>query len=273
MQTAMDILPEDGKLDLLATRLLKLERKADLTKLRSVWGNGKPLSSSFNLLTNNIPLSKGLRNMKKYIYVDESGDLGLSQRSSKFLVVSALITDVPQQLDRIIKNARRHKFKKELKKAKEIKFNKSSPALVEYIIKELTETNSCQGVNCILDKGKLYSDYLKSNKHKLYNYVAGYMARAIILDSDNVEVRIDRSKGKQLLRDDFNTYFERNLRSGSKIGEIEICHSYSENFSGIQLCDVLAGSVYQKFNNANSHYIDMMDLSRFPQSFIELWKN
>ena len=39
----------------------------------------------------------------EYIYIDESGDLGLSERSSKVLVISALITDDPKKLDRVIK--------------------------------------------------------------------------------------------------------------------------------------------------------------------------
>ena len=50
----------------------------------------------------------------KYMYIDESGDLGTKQGSSKFLVLSALVVDDPRELDRIIKNMRRNKFKKEL---------------------------------------------------------------------------------------------------------------------------------------------------------------
>ncbi|MEM0133856.1 MAG: DUF3800 domain-containing protein [Thermoplasmatales archaeon] len=209
---------------------------------------------------------------KTYIYIDESGDLGLSKNSSKVLVISALITDDTKQLDRIIKNARRNKFRKELRYAKEIKFNKSSQELREYLIKKLNETTGCQGIHCILNKEKLYSSYLKVNKHKQYNYVAGYLAAAIKLNSDSVEVRVDKSKGKQVLRDDFNNYFISKLKIGSKIENINIFHSYSENFSGIQLTDILSGSVYQKFNNANSYYVNLIDSARFPQMFLDLWK-
>ncbi len=227
------------------------------------------------LCTSGIPLATARRCElgKQYIYIDESGDLGLSERSSKVLIISALITDDPLQLDRIIKNARRYKFNKELRKAKEIKFNKSSNELKEYLIKKLNETTGCQGIHCILDKGMLYSKYLRGNKHKLYNFVAGSLANAIILESDDVEVRIDKSKGKYVLRTDFNHYFESKLRIGSRVGKISISHSHSENFGGIQLADILSGSAFQKFNNANSLYIDMIDLSRFPQTFIELWKS
>lgn len=208
----------------------------------------------------------------KYIYIDESGDLGLSEMSSKVLVISALIADDPRKLDRIIKNARRHKFNKELRKAKEIKFNKSSPELRAYLIRKLNETTQCSGVHCILRKEDLTSKYLRDNKHKLYNFAAGRLANAIILQPCNVEVRIDKSKGKQILRDDFNRYFESNLRNGSSIGRINIFHSHSENFSGLQLADLLSGAMYQKFNNENPYYANLINKSTFPQYFRELWK-
>ena len=50
----------------------------------------------------------------KYMYLDESGDLGSNERSSKFIIISALVVDDYRELDRIIKNMRRNKFKKEL---------------------------------------------------------------------------------------------------------------------------------------------------------------
>jgi hypothetical protein len=208
----------------------------------------------------------------QYIYIDESGDLGLSGKSSHVLILSALITDDPNQLDRIIKNARRHKFKKELRNAKEIKFNKSSKELKEYFIKKLNQTKGCQVIHCILFKDKLYSLYLKENKHKLYNFVSGHIAKEIIIESESVEIRVDESKGKQFLRDDFNRYFEHRLRTGSNIGKISIIHSHSENFAGIQLVDIISGSAFQKYNNGDSHFVDMIDQSKFPQKFLKIFK-
>ncbi len=210
--------------------------------------------------------------MNKYIYIDESGDLGLSEMSSNVLVISALIADDPRKLDRVIKNARRHKFSKELRKAKEIKFNKSSPELRKHLIIKLNETAICSGVHCVLYKNDLRSDYLKGNKHKLYNYAAGKLAKSVTLEHCNVEVRIDKSKGKQILREDFNRYFEANLRDGSFIDGIKIFHSQSENFSGLQLADLLSGAVYQKFNNNDATYVNLINQSTFPQYFEILWK-
>jgi hypothetical protein len=163
----------------------------------------------------------------RYIYFDESDDLGFSEKSSKFLIISAFITDDPRKLDRIIKNARRNKLKNKLKNANEIKFNKSSPEVRKYFINKLNETCSCSGINCIMEKKKVSSPYLKENKDKLYSFAAGRLADAIKLDCDNVEIRIDKSKRKSLLRKDFNEYLSQKLKNGSNFNEpVIITHSY-----------------------------------------------
>ncbi len=208
-----------------------------------------------------------------YIYIDESGDLGLSKNSSKFLIISALLTQNPEKVERIIKNARRNKFQKELKKAQEIKFNKSGPELIKYLISKMNETTECRGFHCVMEKKKLFSEFLMKDKNKMYNYVVGRLAKEIKLESGDVEVRVDKSKTKKLLRDDFNLYFERNLRDGSQVGKINIFHSNSENFSGIQLADILAGCYYQKYNNRNSEYVELIDSLKFPQNIIDTWEN
>ena len=140
----------------------------------------------------------------KHVYIDESGDLG--KNGSKFLVLSALIIENPQELDRIIKNMRRNKFKKELKNASEIKANKSSHNVISYILEKLNEAKNIKVLYVILEKKRLISEYLKNNKDKLYNYVAGKLAKQLLMHECHIEIRIDRRYGKQLLQQDFNNY-------------------------------------------------------------------
>ena len=191
-----------------------------------------------------------------YIFIDESGDLGL--RGSKYFVLSALMVKDYSFLDRIIKNMRRHKFKKELHKASEIKANKSSNELRRYMLEKLNEVEGARVLYSILEKKQLYSEYLKDDKHKLYNYVAGNLAKKIVLDDVDVEVKIDKSKGKQILRDDFNEYFEKCLKEGSIINKATVYHSNSQNWSGLQFADILAWACFQKFEHNNSEFIDLV---------------
>ena len=49
-----------------------------------------------------------------YVFIDESGDFGFSNKSTKFLIIACLICGNPFVFDAIIKKMRRHHFKKEL---------------------------------------------------------------------------------------------------------------------------------------------------------------
>lgn len=205
--------------------------------------------------------------MLKYMYIDESGDLGRNDGCSQYIVLSALLVDDPAPLDRIIKNMRRNKFRKQLKKAQEIKANKSSKALIKHMLKKLNEVKNYKVFHVILEKEKLYSPYLKNNKHKQYNFIAGKLAKNIILEGVDIIIRIDKSKGKRMLQEDFNKYFEKNLRDKSNIYKMEIFHSYSHAWSGLQFADILAWAAYQKVGFDNSEYIDLID----NQEVYQIW--
>ncbi|MCL7410449.1 MAG: DUF3800 domain-containing protein [Methanosarcinaceae archaeon] len=174
--------------------------------------------------------------MVSYIFIDESEDIG---SQSKYLILSALVVKSPAKLDRIIKNMRRYKFKKHLRSATEIKANNSSPELVKYALKKLNNLDDAKVFFIILEKEKCYSNFL-SNKHKLYNFVAGKLASNINLDDGDVIVRIDKSKGKQVLRNDFNRYFEQRLKENTPVEKVEIHRSDSNAWTESQFADVLS---------------------------------
>ncbi|MBT3464974.1 DUF3800 domain-containing protein [archaeon] len=198
--------------------------------------------------------------MLKYLYIDESGDLGL--KGSKFLIISCIVTKSPAKLDRIIKNMRRNKFRKQLKKAQEIKASKSKSEIIKHMIIKLNDLEDVKMHMIVLEKGKLFSEFLKNNKHKLYNYISGKLAQKIIVNSDDLEVRIDKSKGKQILRDDFNNYFDKKLRDGLSLRKIKIYHSSSHSWSGLQFADILAWSCFQKFEHSDNDFLDLIDLEK-----------
>ena len=199
-----------------------------------------------------------------YVYIDESGDLGTQ---STHFVIAALFVKDDYRLDRIIKNMRRNKFKKQLKRSNEIKANKSKPEIIKHILKNINGVPHAKAFFVVLEKEKCYSKFLKNDKHKFYNYVAGKLASNITLENDAV-IRIDKSKGKQMLREDFNRYFMNKLPYISCEVNIEIHHSYSHSWSGLQFADILAWSAFQKVEHGNSEYIDMLKVEK---EVFEVW--
>lgn len=206
--------------------------------------------------------------MNKYMYIDESGDLGEKEGCSKHIVISALLVDNPAPLERVIKNMRRHKFKKELRVFSELKANNLKKETIKYALNQLNLVKNAQVFHMILEKKKIFSDFLKNDKHKCYNFVAGKLARNILLQSVDVEIRIDKSKGKQILQEDFNKYFEKCLREISKIYKVTIQHSYSHSWIGLQFADLLAWAAFQKVEHSNSEFIDSLQI---PQEAYNVW--
>lgn len=205
----------------------------------------------------------------KYLYIDESGDLGTKPNSTKFLILTALVVDNPQELDRIIKNMRRNKFKKELKKANEIKANSSSAKVIFHMLKKLNGISGAKIYHIVLDKSRLYSNYLREEKHKLYNFIAGKLARNLSFADCKLDIRIDKSKGNLFLQEDFNGYFKKKLEEGSFDITCTIEHSYSHAWSGLQFADILAWSCFQKFEYGNEEYLNQISLE---QEVYQIWK-
>ena len=119
----------------------------------------------------------------KYIYIDESGDLGFDEKSSKFIIISALILDNFKELDRIIKNMRRNKFSKELKKMNELKAYKLYDVIRIYMLERLNFVSGAIVSYVILEKRKVFSDFLKNDKNKLYNFIAGKLAKNLMMNN------------------------------------------------------------------------------------------
>lgn len=151
------------------------------------------------------------------------------------------------------------KFRKELRTAKEIKASSSSKQVKVHLLRAINKVSQIRVlIFVILEKGKLYSEFLQSDKHKLYNYVAGKLAKNLPGDLGALEIIIDKSKGKQLLLEDFNNYFSQNYGPG----RLSIRHSQSEVWAGLQFADVLAWACFQKFEIGNGEYLDLVALER-----------
>ena len=202
------------------------------------------------------------------MYIDESGDLGFKKTSSDFVVISALVVDDPKELDRIIKNMRRNKFKKELKRMNELKSYKLYKHIKVHMLEKLNSVKGAKIFHVILEKKKVMSSFLMEDKNKLYNFIAGKLAKNILMNDMDVEIKIDKSKGNALLQKDFNDYFKRLLQEGCDGMKCDIEHSYSHSWAGLQFANLLAWSCFQKFEHNVSSYLEKINVE---QEFYTIW--
>jgi K+-sensing histidine kinase KdpD len=175
--------------------------------------------------------------------------------------LAALITSDTKQLSRLVKKTRQ-RYKKELKNSNELKANNSSKEIREHILKKINKLTDIKIFFMVLDKTRMKSLYLKNNKHKQYNFVAGKLASYLPLKEQEVKIVIDRSKGRQLLEQDFNNYFKTKLETKNKPNKLSISHSYSQNWAGLQIVDFIAWSAFQKFERNNNEFIDIIKIEK-----------
>lgn len=193
----------------------------------------------------------------RYVFIDETGDLG--KKGSKNFIITAVWTDNPKKFKRLVKNLRRYKFKKQLKNASELKANSSSKELRENLLKKFNDIDSARAHSIILEKEKVYSEFLKNDKHKLYNYVCGVLASTMSIDSKHLIIRIDYSKGKQALREDFDNYIQDKCKENKWNRSIEVYHSWSHAWEGLQIADFVSWAVFQKFEHNNDSYLKIIE--------------
>ncbi len=191
--------------------------------------------------------------MVSYIYIDESGDLGL--RGSRYFIIVAVICNDPKELGRIIKKLRQRKLKKHIKNLPEIKANNSRREIREYVLRKFRNLD-VSTYALIVDKSKILPR-LYDVKNRLYNYFAGILIDDLEHEKE-VSIVIDKKDTNALIRRDFNSYIKRKITKKRYNIKIEIKHIPSINSNELQVVDFIAWAVFRNFDRGDSYYFDMI---------------
>lgn len=195
--------------------------------------------------------------MIKYIFLDESGELGFDKNSSKFFVITLLSCneDALIRIRRIIKKVRMKKLKKKIKSIPELKGHNSSDFIREYVLKKAYEEN-IEIFSIILDKSKVY-DYLKTKKSILYNYTANLIINECSLNDSNIKLVVDRSYGK-FLAGEFNRYVKNSILQKNNNCKLEIIHEDSKKESALQVLDFICWSIKRKYELSDERFYNII---------------
>jgi len=188
-----------------------------------------------------------------YIYIDESGDLGTKQGSSKYFVMAAIKVENSKKLEKIIKKTRRS-FTKKMLTSNEIKGGNLPYDLKIKILKKLKNIDY-EVYIIVFDKENRYKIGYGDNK-KAYDILASRLAELINIDKPTF-IFIDKSKNKQEEIDSFNELFLNNLNNIKK-QPIKIEHADSMHYKGLQMADLISWSTFQNFENDNHEFLDMI---------------
>ena len=189
------------------------------------------------------------------IFLDESGDLGFTQKSSKYFVIGLLIAKNEKEVENCVKRTRTAKLKKKFKEVPELKFNQSNDAVRKYLLKCVSSKDiEIHGI--VLKKHQVY-DYLKDHRNKIYNYLTGFLMDKIITSPEERQliVILDKFLSKES-REDYNQYIKGKLSEFIKKNiKIEVEHKDAMSERCLQVVDFIAGAIFNKYErNENRYY-------------------
>lgn len=195
-----------------------------------------------------------------YIFLDESGDLGFSKKSSRWFVLTIILTGNHRRLEKCVKIVHRG-LRKKFRKVKELHAYKSAEITKKRLLRLLSETDDLKIFCIILNKKKVYVD-LRNQKNYLYNYTANILLdrlhnKKILNSDDKIQIIIDQRETNKFLRNNFENYLKDNLiKMGNNYFEIKIKPSYTEKC--LQAADFISWAIFRKYKMNDYEYYEII---------------
>jgi len=191
----------------------------------------------------------------KYIFLDESGDIGFG--SSEYFVVTAVCTDNPKPLYNCIKRTRQ-KIKKEYKKYSELKFSESDKNVRTKILKCIGNKNVAI-TYFILEK-----DDVNYNELQKRDYIKDFSFTVLIIETINkvignspVTIIIDKYLPKKSIEEFNSVLNDFNDNFNSKV-KFTVQHVDSRENRGVQIADFVVGAIHMKYRDNNSSFYELI---------------
>ena len=180
-------------------------------------------------------------NHEKYVFLDESGDLGKAPGSSNHFIITLLVASDPRKLENKLKKYKRKLTrKKKYKRLSEVKASKANDE-IRFQILDIVLENDVEIYSIILNKEKT-GDILKYGT-KVYNYLTSLIIAECNLNKKKVYFVIDKRVKKKIIREDFDNYIKKNH---PKI-KFRISHLDSSKSNGLQLVDFISWSIFRHY--------------------------
>lgn len=179
--------------------------------------------------------------------MDESGDLGFGEGSSKWFLFTLAITDDKRALERVVKKIWKP-LKEKHKRLGELHAYHANDVTRTRMLRRLNEVDDLKILTVILNKEKVYVD-LQNQKNYLYNYTANILLDRLhqkgVLSEGVIELYIDRKDTKKALTENFVNYLISAMDKRGRSMKVEL-HTSNDNKS-IQAVDFISWSIFRKY--------------------------
>jgi hypothetical protein len=197
-----------------------------------------------------------------YIFLDESGDLGFVKKSSRWFVLTVVLTNNHRKIEKCVKKVH-HNLRKKFKKVAELHAYHTDDVTKKRILRLclLSETDDLKIFCIILNKKKVYID-LRKQKNYLYNYTANILLdrlhnKKFLNSDDKIQIIIDQRETNKFLRNNFENYLKNNLvKRGNNAFEIKIRPSHAEKC--LQAADFISWAIFRKYEMNDYEYYEII---------------
>lgn len=200
-----------------------------------------------------------------YIFMDESGDLGFNfkkKKTSKFFVVTFILTKDKNDLDKIVKKIFRGFSKTEVKNhAGTLHAYKESSQTRHKLLNLLHSKKSISIITVYLNKDKVYTR-LQDEKHVLYNYVTNILldricTKKLIPIDEKIKIIASRRETNKFLNSNFSSYLKNQSKNNHGLDiEIDILSPHSEK--GLQVVDMISWAIFRKYEHGDDTYYNVI---------------
>lgn len=196
-----------------------------------------------------------MTNKTKYLFFDESGNLG---KDGRYFVIACIESEKYKRLDRVMKKTLlkvKNKFPNQKYGSNELKASSSNPVSKDFILNKICREDLLIHYIAV-DLKHVRPDLLK-DKNLLYNYVTKILLTRIIKKEFNYSIMCDNHTTKVTSTNSLSDYikvhfnYEKNLNI--KI-DFEFIDSDSKNGYVIQAADFIANAVYNYYEYNNEYF-------------------
>ncbi len=195
-----------------------------------------------------------------YIFLDESGDLGFKNASSRWFLFTIALTSKPRLLEKVTKKIWRN-LRKKYKKMGELHAYHADNITRKRMLKNISEINDLKILSIILNKQKVHID-LQNQKNYLYNYTANLLLERLhksgaIKDKEPLHLYIDSRDTKKVLKENFINYLTKSMGSRRDCPFSVELHASHENKS-LQAVDFVSWAIFRKYEKGDYEFYEII---------------
>ena len=201
-----------------------------------------------------------------HAFIDESGDFGLSIRSSKYVVMATVLTEEVRKLELIPRHIRRSNLgRKAFHRNVGLDFHSANERIRRQMLGEIMKINDVKIGSIVLDKSRV-DDCFKRRGGEFYLRMCRRIAREIAViakDQKNIEITFDRMPFHYGHKSEFEYYILSTINDDMKHmrlipRHIKLHIKSAEACPGIFTVGHIAGAIQKKYSLRDDSYYNII---------------